>query len=176
MLDGAEAILRDEGYGALTSRSVAERIGVKQRLVYYYFATMDELIVQTFRRLASREVERLEAALTGNNSLHEVWDVCVHTSDTRMVSEFMALANRMEPLREEVVAYIETTRRIQIAALEQALGKDLAARMPKAAIAILATSAALTLHREAAIGITLGHDEVMKVIEEFIAHYAPLKS
>jgi AcrR family transcriptional regulator len=35
MLDGAEAILRDEGHAALTSRAVAERIGVKQRLVYY---------------------------------------------------------------------------------------------------------------------------------------------
>ena len=55
MLDAAEVILCEEGYGALTSRRVAERIGVKQRLVYYYFRTMDELIVETFRRLSSRE-------------------------------------------------------------------------------------------------------------------------
>src|ERR1043166_1173025 len=58
MLDGAEGILRDEGYAALTSRAVAERCGVKQRLVYYYFQTMDELIVETFRRMAVRELER----------------------------------------------------------------------------------------------------------------------
>ena len=54
MLDGAEVILRDEGYGALTSRRVAECINVKQRLVYYYFKTMDDLIVETFRRLSLR--------------------------------------------------------------------------------------------------------------------------
>ena len=48
MLDSAEDILREEGYGALTSRRVAERLGVKQRLVYYYFRTMDDLIAETF--------------------------------------------------------------------------------------------------------------------------------
>ena len=65
MLDGAEAILREEGYGALTSRAVAERIGVKQRLVYYYFHTMDDLIVATFRRLSTRELKRLRDEASG---------------------------------------------------------------------------------------------------------------
>lgn len=55
MLDGAVAILRDEGHAALTSRRVAEQIGVKQRLIYYYFRTMDDLIVETFHRLSERE-------------------------------------------------------------------------------------------------------------------------
>ena len=62
MLDGAEAILREEGHAALTSRRVAERIGVKQRLVYYYFRTMDDLVISLFRRMAEREVIRLKAA------------------------------------------------------------------------------------------------------------------
>ena len=50
MLDAAETILCEEGYAALTSRRVAEHVGAKQRLVYYYFRTMDELAVETFRR------------------------------------------------------------------------------------------------------------------------------
>ncbi|MCT2399882.1 TetR/AcrR family transcriptional regulator [Novosphingobium mangrovi (ex Huang et al. 2023)] len=173
MLDGAEAILQELGYGALTSRSVADHIGVKQRLVYYYFRSMDDLIVETFRRLAARELERLDGALTGDNSLHEVWNVCVHTADTRMVAEFMALANRIDALRQEVVAYIETTRRIQVSALEKAFSQDQGGPMPTAAMAILVTSAALTLHREAAIGVSMGHAEVTKVIEDFIARYEP---
>ena len=45
MLDGAEAVLREEGQAALTSRRIAEQIGVKQRLVYYYSSTMDDLII-----------------------------------------------------------------------------------------------------------------------------------
>src|SRR3989442_11076547 len=81
MLDGAEAILRDEGHAALTSRRVAEQIGVKQRLVYYYFHTMDDLIVETFRRLSDRELNRLRAARESELPLRKIWDVCVHTTD-----------------------------------------------------------------------------------------------
>lgn len=174
MLDGAEDILRDEGYGALTSRRVAERIGVKQRLVYYYFHTMDDLIVETFRRLAARELERLSAALRGKQALRDIWDVCVHTTDTRLISEFMALANRIEALRTEVKAYIRKTRRMQVSALTAAMEKSGAAgSLPPVAAAIFATSAALTLHHEAELGIRTGHAEVMAVIKQFIAAHDP---
>jgi AcrR family transcriptional regulator len=148
MLDGAEEILREEGYAALTSRQVAERIGVKQRLVYYYFRTMDELIVETFRRLAERELQRLATALESDRPLREVWDVCIHTSDARLVAEFMALANRVEALRAEVIAFIEESRRMQIAAVSRAAEKaPTPGAIPPAAVALLATSLALSLPR-----------------------------
>ena len=170
MLDAAEETLREEGYGALTSRRVAEPIGVKQRLVYYYFRTMEELIVESFRRLATREKERLANALTSKSPLREIWDVCVHTSDTRLVSEFIALANRIELLRTEVTDHIKECRRIQVAALTKAIRRKGAAKsIPSVAIAIFATSAALALHHEAGLGVRTGHAEVTAVIEKFIA-------
>ncbi len=170
MLDGAEDILREEGYGALTSRRVAERIGVKQRLVYYYFRTMDELIVETFRRLAVRDLERLNRALDDQHPLREIWDVCVHTTDTRLISEFMALANRIEALRNEVIVYIEEARRMQVSVLTKAMqASGTAASLAPVAAVIFATSAALTLHREAGLGIRTGHAEIMAVIDGFIA-------
>ena len=174
MLDAAEEILRDEGYGALTSRRVAECIDVKQRLVYYYFRTMDELIVETFQRLATRELQRLEAALESDHTLREIWDVCVRTADTKLVSEFMALANRIEGLRKEVKEYIRKSRALQVAALARpmrSVGLDTA--MAPEAAAIFATSAALALHREAEIGISNGHAEVMNVIDGLIAKLDP---
>src|ERR1700743_1817780 len=94
MLDGAESVLREEGYAALTSRRIAEVIGVKQRLVYYYFQTMDDLIVETFRRLSIRELERLRAAAASERPIRELWNICIHTSDAPLISEFTALANR----------------------------------------------------------------------------------
>lgn len=172
MLDAAEHILCEDGYGALTSRAVAERIGVKQRLVYYYFRTMDELIVETFRRLAVREKERMSKALTHDRPLREIWEVCVTTTDTRLVSEFMALANRIEELRAEVHAYIEETRRMQVFALSKAMaGREPDDALPPIAAAIFATSAALAIHREAEIGIRAGHAEVMAIIEQFISRW-----
>lgn len=175
MLDGAEAILRDEGHVALTSRRVAERIGVKQRLVYYYFRTMDDLIVETFRRLSERELQRLRVAKEGDLPLRKIWDVCIHTTDARLVSEFMALAHRIDGLAKEVIHFVEESRAIQIEALAAAIERSnaRASKVPPAGLALLATSVALSLTREDDLGIRTGHAEVMAVIENFLSEVEP---
>jgi DNA-binding transcriptional regulator YbjK len=174
MLDGAEVILRDEGYAALTSRRVAECINVKQRLVYYYFKTMDDLIVETFRRLSARELERLRQALDSKQPLRNIWAACIHTSDARMVSEFIALANRNERLRHEVIAFIEESRLIQVKALRAAFaGKSAANKVAPAGLAMMATSLALSFVREKALGVSAGHREILAAIEDFIAAVEP---
>jgi len=167
MLDGAEDVLREEGYGALTSRRVAECVGVKQRLIYYYFETMDDLIVETFRRLAARDLERMTATIAGGHSLHEIWVSCVDTADTRLTAEFIALANRIEALRVEVVAYTQNARRLLSEALVKA--SSATGAVPPEAAVFLATSAAIALHREAALGISSGHLETLRVIEAYLA-------
>ena len=174
MLDGAECVLREEGYAALTSRRLAEYIGVKQRLVYYYFQTMDDLIVETFGRLAVREIQRLREAASSKRPLREIWDVCIHTSDARLIAEFMALANRIKKLRAEVIRFIEESRAIQIGALSAALKrKSKNNRIPAAALAMLATSVALSLTREAELGVTLGHREILGVFGDFLSRAEP---
>jgi AcrR family transcriptional regulator len=170
MLDGAQDILREAGYAALTSRSVADRVGVKQRLVYYYFQTMDDLIVETFRRLSTRELERLRQALSSERPLHEIWNVSVHTSDARMISEFMALANRIEGLRKEVIHFIRESRAIQVEALTAALQRQSrSTHIPTVGLALLATSVALAINREAQLGMADGHSEIIGVIDDFLA-------
>lgn len=175
MLDGAEAILRDEGHAALTSRRVAERIGVKQRLVYYYFRTMDDLIVETFGRLSKRELQRLRAARETGMPLRKIWDVCIHTTDARLVSEFMALAHRIDGLAKEVIHFVEESRAIQIEALAAAIKRSnaKASSVSPAGLALLATSVALSLTREDDLGIRTGHAEVMAVIEKFLSEVEP---
>lgn len=176
ILDGAEAILRDEGYAALTSRRIAERIGIQQRLVYYYFLTMDDIMVEAFRRLAKRELERLDTALQSERPLHEVWGICIHTSDARLISEFMALANRSDGVRTEVIDYIERTRALQVEALTRAIGRGGAgglASLPPVAITFMATSFALALNREAQLGISMGHREIEELIAGGLASLEP---
>lgn len=174
MLDGAESVLREEGYAALTSRRLAEYIGVKQRLVYYYFQTMDDLIVETFGRLAVREIERLREAASSKRPLREIWDVCIHTSDARLIAEFMALANRIKKLRAEVIRFIEESRAIQVSALSAALKRRSKGHsIPAAALALLATSVALSLTREAQLGVTVGHREIIGVFEDFLSEAEP---
>ncbi len=174
MLDGAEAILRDDGHAALTSRAVAERIGVKQRLVYYYFRTMDELITEMFRRASGREIDRLNQACASDTPLRALWDIEVHTTDPRVISEFMALATRIEGLRAEVIRFIEESRRIQTDAIVSALARQSKkSSIPPSALAMIASSVALALTREEQIGVKLGHDEMMAVIGGFLSDVEP---
>ncbi|MFV8816470.1 TetR/AcrR family transcriptional regulator [Haliea sp. E17] len=169
MLNAAEDILREEGYAALTSRRVAEYLGVKQRLVYYYFRTMDDLVLESFKRLAIREIGRLREALASDRPLHDVWDICINTSDARLISEFMALANRSEGVRAEVIAFIEESRKIQVSALRRAMARSgsLDKGLSPDVIAFMGTSLALALNREASLGVTRGHRAVKKTIREF---------
>lgn len=170
MLDGAERILREEGHAALTSRRVAEVIGVKQRLVYYYFRTMDDLTVELFRRLSERELARLREACAADLPVRELWDVCIHTTDARLTSEFMALANRNAELKKEVVFFIEESRRIQSDALTNLLQASPEYQaFPPEALALLATSLALTVTREAPLGIALGHEQALALVDGFLA-------
>lgn len=175
ILDAAERILNEEGYAALTSRRIAECIGIKQRLLYYYFHTMDEVVQETFRRLSTRELARLKSAISSERPLHEIWEVCVNTSDARLVSEFMALANRNEGLRDEVVHFIEDSRAMQIRALKRVMaGNDAMSDYPPAeVVAFMGTSLALALNREASLGINRAHQPVRKAIERFFDALEP---
>jgi len=172
MLDAAEVILRDQGYAALTSRNVAEQTGVKQRLVYYYFRTMDDLIRDTFKRLSIRELARLKEAASSERPLHEIWRVCINTSDARLISEFMALSYRDDGIRNEVITFIEESRKIQTTALKKTFAKADSTYSPSV-IAIIATSLALALNREAALGVKSGHAAANKAIKDFFTQIEP---
>ena len=179
MLDGAEAILCEEGYGALTSRRVAEQVGVKQRLVYYYFRTMEDLTVETFRRLAIRDLERLRNVAASEQPLRGIWQIYTdketYSNDPRLISEFMALANRIDALRAEVVSYIDEVRRIQTNALASALARR-GVESPIAPIALdmFIQGIALLLNRESGIGVVNGHAETLAAIEASLNRLEPL--
>jgi AcrR family transcriptional regulator len=169
MLDGAEDILREDGHAELTSRRVAERVGVKQRLVYYYFSTMDELIVETFRRLSIRELDRLKEISRGDQPLREIWEVSSRSTDARLISEFMALANHIDDLKQEVIKFIEETRTLQVEAINAAMERrSMPGTLPAPAIALMAASIGLLVNREQQLGVSFGHDEILAIVEQFV--------
>jgi len=170
MLDSAEDILREEGHAALTSRRIADRLGVKQRLVYYYFHTMDDLIVAMFRRSLERDLARLEEVSKAEMPLRQLWEICFHSHDARLISEYMALANTLVDLRQEVISFIEKSRDIQIAAINKTADRQTTnPKLPASAIALMATSIGLSLNREEQLGVKSGHVEAFAVLNEFLS-------
>jgi len=100
--------------------------------------------------------------------------VCIHTNDSRLISEFMALSHRIESLRSEVVAFIEQSRAIQEDAIAAALARSGSeVGLDPEGLALLATSAALSITREAAIGVDAGHGAIVALIERFLQQIEP---
>jgi TetR/AcrR family transcriptional regulator, regulator of autoinduction and epiphytic fitness len=170
LLDATAQIMHDEGYAAATSRRVAAKAGIRQPLVHYYFPTMDDLFLAVLRAGADVALDQMRAALTDNNPLRALW---VLNSDPRrsvLNTEFMALANHRKVIGVELKAYAERVRDMETAAVTMVLrgrGIDLDA-YPPVVISMLIAQIARSLCNEDAVGVTLGHDEMRRFVEQQI--------
>ncbi len=167
LLDAAERVMRNEGYAAATSRRIAEEAGLKQQLVYYYFRTMDELLLATFRRRTERALAKLAEDVASDQPVHAIWWTLSNAHDARLAFEFMALANRHDGIREEIARFLAQSRRMTadaIARQSKERGADLGPVTPAAAAFLLSTINVF-LGREAATGVTEGHKDVRALIE-----------
>jgi AcrR family transcriptional regulator len=173
MLDATERVMRNDGYGAVSSRRVAEEAGLKQQLVYYYFRTMDDLLLATFRRRTERALAKLAADAASDHPVRAIWDTLSNASDGKLSFEFMALANHHGGIRAEVARFVTESRRIEAEVLAR-LSADDRARLgpvtPSAAAFVLSTMS-LMLGREAATGIDEGHGDVRALIESVLARF-----
>ncbi len=167
LMDGVEAVMRELGYGALTARSVAGRAGLKHQLVYYYFKSMDELLMATYRRHTGRVSASIERAFQSPQPLHALWSVSSNPYDAVLNMEFMALANHNAAIRAETVAFGERIRRIGLEGFERQLTQtgtppDVATPL---AITLAVASLGMNVGMELALGISGGHSELHELVE-----------
>jgi TetR/AcrR family transcriptional regulator len=171
ILDAAEAIMRDEGYAAVSSRKVASRADLKSQLVHYYFATMDDLFLALFRRVEERHFARLATAVTAKAPLRALWALCIDAGGPRLTREFVAMATHRDALRHEIARSAERTRGIFVAALSRAVeDRGLPAdAWPPIVLAMLMDGAARLILSDRMLGTAMGHDETLAFIERQLA-------
>ncbi|WP_193047064.1 TetR/AcrR family transcriptional regulator [Mycolicibacterium baixiangningiae] len=170
LLDAAQQLMLDEGYAAVTSRRVAERADLKPQLVHYYFRTMDELLLALFRRLADQGLAAQAAALETAQPLWTLWRLMTDPSSARLTLEFMGLANHRKALHAEIALYAQRAREQQtkaIAAVLQRYGVDMA-DVPPVVWTFFATGASQVLVMERGLGMTEGHDEIVKFVHAWL--------
>jgi AcrR family transcriptional regulator len=167
LLDGAEAVMLERGYAAVTARSVAERAGLKHQLVYYYFRTMDELLAAAFRRRMERLLARLEEALQAERPLHAFWEAASDPPNAALSMEYMALANHNEAVRVEIMVYGEQARDVVVARLSGRLSRALPDPevLTPLAITMALTCIGHVLGFDSAMGISGGHAETRRLME-----------
>jgi AcrR family transcriptional regulator len=170
LLDAAERLMLSEGYASVTSRRVAAEAGVNPGLVYYYFGPMDNLLIEVFRRVATRSEERHAEALASEQPLWALWDLILDHTNAALNLEFLALGNHRKALRAEMRAASVRRRHMQFDALSKVLserGVD-TERWPAEAVMLLMDGAARFMGEEDAYGVGLGHAQAIAVVERLI--------
>lgn len=173
LIDATIRIMVDEGYAAATSRRVAAEAGVKPALVHYYFPTMDDLYLTVFRRGAAAYLERQQRALASDRPLHALWDTLIEPKDTRLLLEFMGLANHRKAIRAEIAAWSDRWREMQITALNFIVREhDLdTGDFPPAGIVVVIAAVGRMLILEQALGATTGHLEAVALVNRIVDRF-----
>lgn len=168
LLDATERVLARDGYPAVTSRNVGREAGVDQKLVFYYFRTMEDLVVATFRRRSETFLERLADAARSDAPVQAIWKLISDRSG-RLTIEFMAMGMRNAALRDEVRSYSLKANAI----IEQGIARQLEKRASPGKpspcfINFLLASLSRNLLVEEEMGL-LPEMDVAAEIEEWIA-------
>lgn len=167
ILDAAERLMRDEGYAAVSTRSVAKAAGLAPALVHYYYPVTDDLFVALHARMIDRQSADLRTVLAARNPLKALWDYQTTWNSASLGVEFMAIANHRKSIRESLARRTEDAR-AELAALvaeRLRLHEDLPDLLEPDAIAVVLMGLARTLANEQSIGITRGHDGVRAIVE-----------
>ncbi|HEX7853268.1 MAG TPA: TetR/AcrR family transcriptional regulator [Sphingobium sp.] len=166
LLDSAEALIREEGYAAATARKIASRVDLKHQVVFYYFGSQDELLVEVFRRSAKTHREALEKALNSSKPLSAMWNVIRDPDVTRFTLEFMALANHNEAIRDELAQNAADIRQLETEAVDRHLKeRGIDPRLSPRLVSVLTNALGRLLVQEATLGIRDGHDEAEALVE-----------
>jgi AcrR family transcriptional regulator len=170
LLDATEQIMLEDGYAAVSSRSVAARAGIKAPLVHYYFPTLDDLFVAVLRRGADRNLERLAATLASPEPLRALWDSSVDPAGTAIVLEMAAAANHRKAVKSELIQISNQFRRMQIQGFAQLLAtyEVDSDEFPAELVAMAMAGFARLVVNEQTLGISAGHDVALAAMNRFL--------
>lgn len=172
LLDAAEAVFREEGYGAATVRRVAKRAGMTHQAVFYYFGSQDEMLLSLLRRVTESYCARLEEALSSDSPLRGLWNLVSDSNSTKIGLEFMAMANHNETIRAELASNAVKIRSLEAEAVKRHLEeKGIEPRLSPELVSILTNSLARLLVQEATLGIHAGHEEAEALVDESLRNF-----
>jgi TetR/AcrR family transcriptional regulator, regulator of autoinduction and epiphytic fitness len=168
ILDAAERIMVEEGYAAVSSRRIAQEIGLNPATIHYYYPATDDLFIALHRRMTDQQVGELEAVLAAHDPLAALWKFQSDWGQTALGVEFLSLANHRKALQPVLARAANDARTAQAAALGRALSGS--GDIPPVALTTILVAVARTLANEERVGITEGHREVRAVVEEMLRH------
>lgn len=151
LMEAALALIAERGWGAVTTRMVAERAGLRPGLVHYHFASVSDLLIDASLQMTRQlSADMLDAAVTRSGTagigllLDAISAYTATDTDTRVFSEMLLAATRYERLRTGLARLLREFR----AAVADWLRAETAVIDPEASAAVLVAALdGLVLHR-----------------------------
>lgn len=172
LMDAAEAILCSEGYVGISARNVATKAGLTKQLLYYYFRTMDDLVLALVRRINERRLERFEDALAAPEPLRMLWVLNSDPSGAALATELTAIASHRDAVRAEIVTSAQQFRALQVRTVAGLLAERGQSGASAAGIVMIAAAVGKTIASEGALGLVEGHAEALTIIERMLAEFS----
>jgi AcrR family transcriptional regulator len=138
ILEAALETVRAEGFAGATSRAIARRGGFNQALVFYYFGSLDGVLLAALDLTSERRLARYREAAAGASSLEELIGVTstLYREDREsghmtVVSQLVAGSLARPELAPQVLARMEPWLAFAEETIERALaGTPLAGVVP----------------------------------------------
>ncbi len=161
IMDMTEKLMTEEGYAAVSSRRIAQELGLNSATVHYYYATTDDVFIALHERMTARQLEELVGVLTSEDPLQAFWDFQSGWAQTALGVEFVALANHRKAIRDTLAGATDAARQTQSIFLQRAFGSVTIDPeiLPPIALATILIAVGRMLANEERVGITRGHDE-----------------
>jgi AcrR family transcriptional regulator len=106
--------LRKRGYRGATTRAVAEAGGFRPGLIFYYFDSLDDLLVAALAESSRERLDRYAAAVEDASSpaellsvLRRIYEEDVASGHIRVVSELVGASVSNDDLREPVLELMQ---------------------------------------------------------------------
>ena len=106
LMDAVEMVMRQDGYAKLSARKIARAAGLNYQLVFYYFKTIESLLLETYRRRTAQLLEAYINALGSSRPFRSLWELSTNRTDGVLSIEYMAMSNHYDSIREESVRHV----------------------------------------------------------------------
>ena len=174
LLDAAERLLIQSGYGDLTTRGVAAEAGVNHGLVHYYFGSMEELLLQVLERFTTRLIGRQTEMYEAEGPFIEKWRTAMRWLDDDVRAgypkvwwELQAMAWNHAEMRERLVRVDRRWRDLLREQFTRAMEKH-GVELPLEALVSLVITFNKGVQIEQLSGIRTGHRELLAWIDEWM--------
>src|SRR5207253_9737546 len=114
IVDAAVETLREQGFADATSRAIARRGGFNQALIFYYFGSLEGLLLEALRQVSEERLARYRAAVADVHTLDELvpvmadlWEQEKASGHVRTVSQLVAGAVNRPGLSAHVIEVME---------------------------------------------------------------------